>query len=147
MANKSLFSRLGRLFNTQVVVRRIGKGKTQAIDTQRLQSQGNLRGSSYYDRFGRLHTSRRNWETYNNQFNYHSNKLELYTDYEAMDKDSIISSVLDIYADECTLKNDVGDVIRIKTNNEDVKKILHNLFYDVLNIEFNLWAWIRGMRK
>jgi len=147
MANKSLFSRLGRLFNTQVVVRRIGKGKTQAIDTQRLQSQGNLRGSSYYDRFGRLHTSRRNWETYNNQFNYHSNKLELYTDYEAMDKDSIISSVLDIYADECTLKNDVGDVIRIKTNNEDVKKILHNLFYDVLNIEFNLWAWIRGMSK
>ena len=137
MANKSLFSRLNKLFNTQVVVRRIGKGRTQAIDTQRLQSQGNLRGSSYYDRFGRLHTTRRNWETYNNQFNYHSNKLELYTDYEAMDKDSIISSVLDIYADECTLKNDVGDVLRIKTQDENVKKILHNLFYDVLNIEFN----------
>ena len=147
MANKSLFSRLNRLFNTQVVVRRIGKGRTQAIDTQRLQSTGNLRGSSYYDRFGRLHTSRRNWETYNNQFNYHSNKLELYTDYEAMDKDSIIASVLDIYSDECTLKNDMGDVLRIKTNDENIKKILHNLFYDVMNIEFNLWAWIRGMNK
>ena len=147
MADKSLFSRLNKLFNTQVVVRRIGKGRTQAIDTQRLQSQGNLRGSSYYDRFGRLHTSRRNWETYNNQFNYHSNKLELYTDYEAMDKDSIISSVLDIYSDECTLKNDVGDVLRIKTSDENIKKILHNLFYDVMNIEFNLWAWIRGMNK
>jgi hypothetical protein len=147
MADKSLFGRLKKLFNTQVVVRRIGKGNTQAVDTQRLQSSGNLRGSSYYDRFGRLHTSRRNWETYNNQFNYHSNKLELYTDYEAMDKDSIIASVLDIYSDECTLKNDVGDVLRIKTQDENVKKILHNLFYDVLNIEFNLWAWIRGMNK
>ena len=147
MADKSLFGRLKKLFATQVVVRRIGKGKTQAIDTQRLQSQGNLRGSSYYDRFGRLHTSRRNWETYNNQFNYHSNKLELYTDYEAMDKDSIIASVLDIYSDECTLKNDMGDVIRIKSSDENVKKILHNLFYDVLNIEFNLWSWIRGMNK
>jgi len=147
MANKSLFSRLNKLFNTQVVVRRIGKGNTQAIDTQRLQSQGNLRGSSYYDRFGRLHTTRRNWETYNNQFNYHSNKLELYTDYEAMDKDSIIASVLDIYSDECTLKNDMGDVLRIKTQDENMKKILHNLFYDVLNIEFNLWAWVRGMNK
>ena len=147
MANKSLFNRLSKLFNTQVVVRRIGKGKTQTIDTQRLQSQGNLRSSSYYDRFGRLHTSRKNWETYNNQFNFHSNKLELYTDYEAMDKDSILNSVLDIYADECTLKNDMGDVLRIKTADEDIKNILHNLFYDVMNIEFNLWAWIRGMSK
>jgi hypothetical protein len=147
MANKSLFNRLNKLFNTQVVVRRIGKGKTQTIDTQRLQSQGNLRSSSYYDRFGRLHTSRKNWETYNNQFNFHSNKLELYTDYEAMDKDSILNSVLDIYADECTLKNDMGDVLRIKTADEDIKNILHNLFYDVMNIEFNLWAWIRGMSK
>ena len=147
MADKSLFGRLKKLFNTQVVVRRIGKGKTQNIDTQRLQSQGNLRSSSYYDRFGRMHTSRKNWETYNNQFNYHSNKLELYTDYEAMDKDSIIASILDIYSDECTLKNDMGDVLRIQTEDENIKKILHNLFYDVMNIEFNLWAWVRGMNK
>ena len=147
MADTSLFGRLRKLFATQVVVRRIGKGRTQAIDTQRLQSSGNIRGTSYYDRYGRMHTSRRNWETYNNQFNYHSNKLELYTDYEAMDKDSIIASILDIYSDECTLKNDMGDVIRIKSSDEHIKKILHNLFYDVLNIEFNLWSWIRGMNK
>ncbi len=101
MVDKSLFGRLQRLFSTQVVVRRIGKGKTRAIDTQRLQSQGNIKGTSYYDRYGRLHTSRQNWETYNNQYNYSSNRMELYTDYEAMDKDSIIASVLDIYSDEC----------------------------------------------
>ena len=147
MADKSLFGRLQRLFSTQVVIRRIGKGKTRAIDTQRLQSQGNIKGTSYYDRFGRLHSTRQNWETYNNQYNYSSNRLELYTDYEAMDKDSIIASVLDIYSDECTLKNDMGDVLRINSDDENIKKILHNLFYDVLNIEFNLWAWIRGMNK
>ena len=56
MADKSLFGRLQTLFSTQVVVRRIGKGKTRAIDTQRLQSQGNIKGTSYYDRFGRLHS-------------------------------------------------------------------------------------------
>ena len=147
MADNSIYGRLKKLFNTQVVVRRIGKNKVQTVDTQRLQSQGNMRQSSYYDRFGRLHSSRRNWETYNQQFNYYSNKLELYTDYEAMDKDSIIASVLDIYSDECTLKNDMGDVLRIKSSDENLKKVLHNLFYDVLNIEFNLWAWIRGMNK
>jgi len=147
MADNSLFGRLQKLFATQVIVRRVGKNRLQAVDSQRLQSQGNIRGTSYYDRFGRLHTSRRNWETYNQQFNYHSNKLELYTDYEAMDKDSIITSILDIYSDECTLKNDMGDVIRIKSSDENLKKILHNLFYDILNIEFNLWAWVRGMNK
>ena len=147
MADNSLFGRLQKLFATQVIVRRVGKNRLQTVDSQRLQSQGNIRGTSYYDRFGRLHTSRRNWETYNQQFNYHSNKLELYTDYEAMDKDSIITSILDIYSDECTLKKDMGDVIRIKSSDETLKKILHNLFYDILNIEFNLWAWVRGMNK
>ena len=27
------------------------------------------------------------------------------------------------------------------------KKLLYNLFYDVLNIEFNLWPWTRNMCK
>ena len=31
--------------------------------------------------------------------------------------------------------------------NEDIQKILYNLFYDVLNIEFNLWSWVRQMSK
>ena len=28
-----------------------------------------------------------------------------------------------------------------------LQKILHNLFYDILNIEFNLWSWIRNLVK
>jgi hypothetical protein len=51
------------------------------------------------------------------------------------------------YVHNCTLKNDIGDVLRINSDDENIKKILQNLFYDVLNIEFNLWAWIRGMNK
>jgi hypothetical protein len=149
MADTSLFGRLKKLFSTQVVVRRVGKDKLKVVDSSRLQSDGNRRGSSYYDRYGRLHgsNSRKNWQTYNERFNYHSNKLELYTDYEAMDKDSIISSILDIYSDEATLKNDMGDVLRINSSDTKIKKTLHNLFYDVLNIEFNLWSWVRGMNK
>ena len=149
MADKSLFSRLQRLFSTQAVVRRLGKNKIKVVDSSRLQSSGNSESSSYYDRYGRLHgsNSKKNWQSTNDRFNYHSNKLELYTDYEAMDKDSIISSVLDIYSDECTLKNDMNDVLRINSSNEKIKETLNNLFYDVLNIEFNLWAWIRGMVK
>ena len=57
------------------------------------------------------------------------------------------SSALDIYADESTLKNEFGDVVQIKSKNEKVKEILENLFYDILNIEFNLWSWTRNMVK
>ena len=26
-------------------------------------------------------------------------------------------------------------------------EVLHNLFYDIMNIEFNLWSWLRNMTK
>ena len=64
-----------------------------------------------------------------------------------MDKDPIISSALDIYSDESTLEDQFGDILTIKTNKTHIQKILYNLFYDVLNIEFNLWMWIRQMCK
>ena len=64
-----------------------------------------------------------------------------------MDSDAIISSALDIYADESTMKSEYGDVLEINTDNENIKQILHNLFYDILNIEFNLWPWVRNMCK
>jgi hypothetical protein len=107
-----------------------------------------VHNSKFIDRFTRLHGVRPNSiNTYNPNYNYFSSKTELYTDYEVMDQDSIIASALDIYADETVMKDDFGDVLRITSENENVKKILHNLFYDILNIDFNLWPWVRNMCK
>jgi hypothetical protein len=64
-----------------------------------------------------------------------------------MDTDAIIASALDIIADECTLKNEQGEVLQIRSADENIQKLLYNLFYSVLNIEFTLWAWIRNMCK
>jgi hypothetical protein len=64
-----------------------------------------------------------------------------------MDSDAIVSSALDIYADESTMKSEYGDVLTIRTDNDNIKQILHNLYYDIVNIEFNLWPWIRNMCK
>jgi hypothetical protein len=64
-----------------------------------------------------------------------------------MDTDAIIASALDIIADECTLKNDQGQVLHITSADENIQNILENLFYSVMNIEFNLWSWIRNMCK
>ena len=52
-----------------------------------------------------------------------------------------------LYTHNCSVQNEFGDVISISTTNEKVHKVLHNLFYDVLNIEFNLWPWIRNTLK
>ena len=58
-----------------------------------------------------------------------------------MDTDPIIASALDIIADEATVKNDVNEILQIKSSDENIQRVLYNLFYDVLNIEFNLWSW------
>ena len=73
--------------------------------------------------------------------------LSWFADYEAMEQDPILASALDIYSDESTMKNESGDLLDIRSDNEQVREVLHNLFYDVINIEFNLWPWIRNMTK
>ena len=45
------------------------------------------------------------------------------------------------------MKGEYGQVITIKSDNDNIKEILNNLFYDIMNIEFNLWPWTRNMVK
>ena len=147
----SLRKRLQNLFATNVIVRTYGKDQLKVIDTNRLQSSGNLNQTKVADRYTRLHGANRHrvggMGGYDSNYYMHQNRMQLYTDYEMMDKDPIISAALDIYADESTLEDQFGDILTIKTNNTNIQKILYNLFYDVLNIEFNLWPWIRNMTK
>ena len=147
MADTSLFTRLRRLFSNDVVIRNVGGNQLKIMDTDRIQKYGNLESNSLYDRFTRLHRPVGSSLQYNPTLNYSSMRLQLYSDYEAMDYDSLIAPALDIISEESTLKNEYGDVLTIKSSNDNVKRVLHNLFYDVLNIEFNLPSWVRQMCK
>lgn len=148
MANTGLFSRLKRLFSTDVIIRNVGGNEISTIDTSTIQTTGEFETNSLADRFGRLYSGNPT-SLYGQQFNqnYQYLRTQLYSEYDVMDQDAIIASALDIIADESTLKNDMGEVLQIRSSNEDIQKILYNLFYDVLNIEFNLWSWIRQMCK
>ncbi len=148
MADTSLFSRLQRLFSTDVIIRNVGGNELKVFDVNKAQQTGNLETNSLVDRFNRIY-SNAGTSIYGQQlsFNYQAMRPLLYSDYDAMDQDAIIASALDIIADEATLKNDMGEVLQIKSADEDIQKILYNLFYDVLNVEFNLWPWIRNMCK
>ena len=52
-----------------------------------------------------------------------------------------------VFCHNCSTKNEYGDILTIKSSDENIKSILYNLFYDVLNIQFNLWPWTRNMLK
>ena len=148
MADKSLFTRLQRLFSTDVIIRNQGGSELKVMDVDSIQRSGDIATNSLVDRYNRLYSPAAS-SLLGAQININWQYLRtmVYSDYDNMDYDAIVASALDIVSDESTLKNDMGEVLHIKSSNEDVQQILYNLFYDVLNIEFNLWSWIRQMCK
>jgi hypothetical protein len=143
--DRSFFGRLKKLFSTNAIVTVDKDGKRKVVDIEDRQSNTNF--VNLRDRYTKLQRSY--FETHQGaqSMAYHQVRRELFRDYDAMDMDPIIGSALDIYADESTTKNEYGDVLQIKSTNENVREMLHNLFYDIMNVEFNLWPWIRNLVK
>ena len=145
--NNNIFNRLGRLFNNSIVVRKTDDERLVVKDLNF--SQAGLT-SNFIDRYTKLMQGGFGGK-YSAQQNarnaYEVARQELFRDYELMDTDPIISSALDVYSDESNIDNVEGEILTIKTNNTKTHEILHNLFYDVLNIEFNLWSWVRNLVK
>lgn len=140
---------LKKLFSRNVVIKALPGGRVKTYDISKSQSIGSP--TTYSNR-----AKWRNGRSFNSVSGYGSGftneeieaiRRQMYLDYELMDTDAIVSSALDIFAEESSTLDIDGQLLKIKTDNERVKKILHNLFYDVMNIEFNLWSWIRTMCK
>ena len=148
MADTRLFTRLQRLFSTDVIIRNQGGNQLKVMDVDSIQMSGDIATNSLMDRYNRIY-SPSNTSLLGSQINtnYQYQRTMIYSDYDIMDYDAIVASALDIISDECTLKNDMGEVLQIRSSDDNIQKILYNLFYDVLNIEFNLWSWIRQMNK
>jgi hypothetical protein len=142
MADKSIFGRLQKLFSTNTIVRRTKKG-VRVIDTDEYQSMT----TNLVDRFMKLKTPQYSGGMLESAMSYQQVRADLFRDYDSMDHDPILASALDIYADESTTKNEHGDILKIHCSDENVKQILHNLFYDIVNIEFTLWPWTRNLVK
>jgi len=146
MAQQDLFSNLKRLFSGDIIIRNIGGDQLKVADINHIQTTGKYQTNALLDRFSRLYIYN-NKNIFNPNINYQTLRAQLYSDYEAMDTDPIIASTLDILADESTLRNEYGEVLQIKSSDENIQRVLYNLYYDILNIEFNLWSWIRNMCK
>lgn len=134
------------LFSNKLLLVKQPGDRLKLIDFAQQQSIGNQ--NSRYTLMRKTLNNYSGWGSY--QSNIESielSRLETYYDYELMDTDAILSSALDIYADEATANSPTGDLITIQTTNIKLKKVLVNLFYDVLNVEYNLWFWVRSLVK
>jgi hypothetical protein len=142
MADKSIFGRLQKLFSTNTIVRKTPQG-IKVIDTDEYQSMT----TNLVDRFMKLKVSNYASGGIESGLAYQQVRIDLFRDYDSMDMDPIISAALNTYADECTAKNEMGNVLKINHEDDNIKQILENLFYDILNIEFTLWPWVRNLVK
>ena len=145
LKNRSLFARLKKLFSDEVIIRNVGGKKLKVIDVHSIEYASDR--SSLRDRFNRLRVS--TTDNYSRDFNlaFQRNRVELFRDYDTMDMDPILHSALDLYADESTVLNEMGELIKVYSSNEDIHDSLDNLFNDILNVKYNLWSWVRSLCK
>ena len=74
-------------------------------------------------------------------------RMARYSDFSEMEYTPEISSALDIYSEETVASDEHGKVLHVYSENPTIDKLLTELFYDTLNIEFNLTSWVRNLCK
>ena len=95
------------------------------MDVDSIQRSGDIATNSIMDRYNRIYSPAAS-SLFGQQLNvnYQYLRTMIYSDYDVMDNDAIIASSLDIISDECTLKNDMGEVLHIKSSDENIQKNL-----------------------
>lgn len=131
--NNNLFVKLTSLFRSGPVVKRKVK---------------NLKKSNYskssLEVFKKAHS-----DVYNSTLRAYGSydRMARYSDFSEMEATPEISSALDIYAEECVSPDVEGLILNIYSENRMIKQVLNELFYDTLNIDFNLAMWVRNLCK
>ncbi len=130
---RNLFSRLTSLFRSGPIVKR----KVRGFDSASVRS-------SAVEIFRKSASS-----VYGNSLNAYGqyDRLSRYADFSEMEYTPEIAAALDIYADETVAKDDKGYSLHIYSENPKIQGILEELFWDTLNIEFTMRAWVRNLCK
>lgn len=149
MAKLNLQQKLQSLFGIgQLNIFKLNKNKVVRVDTQKVDLENNNLNTETTKKFNKYKRIRKSsyQQGYDSYVNM-KNRIQLYYDYEVMDDDSLISSALDIYADESSMQDINEKVLTVSSDNDKIKRLLETLFYDTLNINFNLSSWARQLCK
>ena len=137
--NKNLFQKLTKLFRSGPIVKR----KLRTTDTAiAVPDKTTSSGALLFQK-----SSSPTYATITaNAYNL-SERLMRYQDFGEMEYTPELASALDIYSDETCAQDEKGRVLHIYSDNEKIKEILEDLFYNTLNVEFNLRSWVRNIVK
>ena len=142
-AQSTLFKKLTRLLSGPIVnyrtqtARRLKRRQLDMYAKRFTSASGKQFKRMDYNPFAGLYGN-----TQNSQ-----NRLERYVDFDQMEYTPEIASALDIYADEMTNHSFLSPLMSIDCNNEEIKGILNALYFNIMNIEYNLFGWCRTMCK
>jgi hypothetical protein len=130
--NDNFFNRLTRLFRSGPLIKR-------KVKATRAPNMGSL-----LQQFQKSQS-----HVYSNAISAYGmyDRMSRYADFQEMESTPEISSALDIYSDESSSQDDVGKSLHIYSENDKIRKSLEELFYDNLNIDFNLNPWVRNLCK
>ncbi len=131
-SNSNLFRRLTRLFRSGPVVKR------------KLVKPDDKYTSSAFEIFRKNQS-----KVYSNAMSAYGayDRMARYSDFSEMEYTPEIGSALDIYAEEAVAADENGNVLHIHSDNTKIKQLLDDLFFDTLNVDFNLTSWIRNLCK
>jgi len=120
-----------------------GLGQKYITDPEKLDAPTLKKHQSFLDdQFAKL-----SYNQYIQTLNLDVDRRKSINDFRSMEYTPEISSALDIFADECTTLNQEGKILNIITDQERIQNVLTNLFEEILDIDHNLWYWIRSMCK
>ena len=129
----NLFRRLTKLFRSGPVIKRKVKNFDEKNQTssafeafRKNQSQAYSAAMSAYGAYDRM---------------------ARYSDFSEMEYTPEIAGALDIYAEETVAADEQGKVLHVYSENSQIRQMLEEMFYDTLNIEFNLASWTRNLVK
>ena len=138
-----LFKSLTRIFSGPLTQRRTQSGRQ--LRRRHLDMYAKRFKSASGQQFKKSEYNPMNITTLNMISN--RNRSERYVDFDQMEFTPEIASSLDIYADEMTTHSALNPMLHIKCPNDEIKYVLHSLYYSVMNIEHNLFGWARTMCK
>lgn len=135
MANeprKNLFTRLTTLFRSGPIIRRKVKNFSEP------------NASSAYELF-RKNIS----DVYSSTVSAYGafDRMSRYSDFSEMEATPELASALDVYAEETASQDESGRVLHVYSEDRVTRDLLNNLFYDILNVDFNLPMWVRNLCK
>ena len=131
--SRNLFQRLTRLFRSGPVVKR-----------SVLKNADKNYTSSAFESFRKNQS-----QVYSNAMSAYGtyDRMARYSDFSEMEYTPEIASALDIYSEESVSADESGKTLHIYSDNSKIQQLLRELFYDTLNVEFNMSSWVRNLVK